>query len=233
MGPTIAGRIAGELGIGRILVPRDPGVFSAYGMLVTDVHQTRSFTKVTPLDQVGVEELDLVFHRLEEEALADLLREQFPRERLRAVRSAGVRYRGQSYEVSVPVGPLREQANIAELMHRFHDAHHRRYGHMAQNEAIEIVNFQVTGIGMIPKPVLHSYPKGEGGRPQSRETRPVYFDAANPVVTPVLHRSVFEPGHLIEGPAIVEEATSTTVIYPGQTAQVDEHLNLDIEVKAA
>lgn len=233
MGPTIAGRIAGELGIGRILVPRDPGAFSAYGMLVTDVHQTRSFTKVTPLDQVAAEDIDRVFQRLEQEALADLLREQFPPERLRAERSAGMRYRGQSYEVSVPVGPLRGPADIAELMGRFHDAHHRRYGHMAQNETIEIVNFQVTGIGVIPKPTMQSYAMKPAARPDPRDSRPVHFGATGAVVTPVFQRSALQTGHEIEGPAIIEEATSTTVIYPGQVGRVDEHLNLDIAVGAA
>ncbi len=230
MGPTIAGRIAGELGIGRILVPRDPGAFSAYGMLVTDVHQTRSFTKVTSLDQVSAEELDRIFQGLEDEALAGLMREQFPRERLRAERSAGMRYRGQSYEVSVPVASLRGPADIAELRQRFHDAHHRRYGHMAQNEAIEIVNFQVTGIGMIPMPVLPTHPKVTAARPEPRDLRPVHFDAAATTATPVFHRSRLQPGHVIEGPAIIEEETSTTVLYPGQRLEVDERLNLDIAV---
>ena len=104
MGPTIAGRIIGELGIGRILIPRDPGTFSAFGMLVTDVHQTRSFTRITRLDAAKPAELERIFAGMEEAALADLMQEQFTREQLTTLRSAGMRYRGQSYEVSVPVG---------------------------------------------------------------------------------------------------------------------------------
>ena len=100
MGPTIAGRIIGELGIGRILIPRDPGTFSAFGMLVTDVHQTRSFTRITRLDAAEPMELERIFAGMEEAALADLMREQFVREQLTTLRSAGMRYRGQSYEVS-------------------------------------------------------------------------------------------------------------------------------------
>ena len=147
MGPTIAGRIATELGIGHILVPRDPGAFSAYGMLVTDVHQVRNFTRITPLDQVSAEDLDVVFRTMEEAALADLMKEKFARDQLRTLRSAGMRYRGQSYEVSVPVSALRDADDIAALARRFHEAHHRRYGHMAETEAVEIVNFEVTGSG--------------------------------------------------------------------------------------
>jgi N-methylhydantoinase A/oxoprolinase/acetone carboxylase beta subunit len=132
MGPTIAGRIIGELGIGRILIPRDPGTFSAFGMLVTDVHQTRSFTRITRLDAAKAAELERIFAGMEEAAFADLMQEQFTREQLSTLRSAGMRYRGQSYEVSVAVTELNSAADLAMLGKRFHEAHRRRYGHMAE-----------------------------------------------------------------------------------------------------
>ena len=159
MGPTIAGLIAAELGIGRILIPRDPGTFSAYGMLVTDVHQERGLTRITPVDGTTAGELDAIFAEMETEALEALMREQFPRERLQTRRHAGMRYRGQSYEVAVPVPSLRGPDDVADLTQRFHDAHQRRYGHMAQAEAVEIVNFQVTAVGLIPKPAMKPFAK--------------------------------------------------------------------------
>src|SRR5437016_2418641 len=103
MGPTIAGRIAPELGIGRILIPRDPGTFSAYGMLVTDVQQERSLTRITDLASADPGALDRRYHDMEEAAVADLVRENIPRDSLKTLRFAGMRYAGQSYEVSVPV----------------------------------------------------------------------------------------------------------------------------------
>src|ERR1700704_3981788 len=159
MGPTIAGLIAAELGIGRILIPRDPGTFSAHGMLVTDVHQERSLTRITSLDGVTHTELDAIFAEMEAQALDELMREQFPRERLQTRQHAGMRYRGQSYEVAVAVPSLRGPQDIADLASRFHDAHNRRYGHMAQAEAVEVVNFQVTAIGLIPKPQTRTFDK--------------------------------------------------------------------------
>src|SRR6266704_1498013 len=157
MGPTIAGMIAAELGIGRILIPRDPGTFSAHGMLVTDVHQERSLTRITPVDGTTPAEVDAIFAEMETTALEDLMREQFPRERLLTRRHAGMRYRGQSYEVAVPVPRLPGPQDMADLITRFHDAHQRRYGHMAQAEAVEIVNFQVTAVGLIAKPALKTF----------------------------------------------------------------------------
>ena len=227
MGPTIAGRFIGELGIGRILVPRDPGTFSAFGMLVTDVHQTRSFTRITRLDAVKPQELEQTFAEMERAALAELQQEQFPREQLTTLRSAGMRYRGQSYEVSVPVAALQSEADLAALAERFHDAHQRRYGHMAQSEAVEIVNFQVTAVGTIPKPQFHECAAQEQ-RPVPHETRAAYFGPSEETDVPVFRRAALAPGAVIDGPAIIDEKTSTVVVYPGQHAVVDSYLNIEI-----
>jgi len=229
MGPTIAGRIVGELGIGRILVPRDPGTFSAFGMLVTDVHQSRSFTRVTRLDAATPAELESVFAEMEKAALAELMQEKFARERLTTLRTAGMRYRGQSYEVSVPVGRLSGEADIAALGKRFHEAHRRRYGHMAEAEAVEIVNFQVTAVGEIPKPRFHEIAASKQSEtPVPHGTRPAYFDAGVAIQVPVFRRSALAPHARIDGPAIIEEKTSTIVLYPDQRARIDGYLNIEI-----
>jgi N-methylhydantoinase A len=231
MGPTIAGRFAGELGISQLLIPRDPGAFSAYGMLLTDVQQTRHLTRITPLDQVSAEDLDTVFRELEQLALVELAREGFSRERLETLRSAGMRYRGQSYEVSVSVPTLGGTDDIVALARRFHDAHYRRYGHMAEREAIEIVNFEVTGVGLIPKPNLKPFPPGPGVLPATRSERMVYLDAIDAVAVPVYRRDELAPDSIFEGPAVIEEKTSTIVLYRDQTARVDNHLNIAIEIR--
>jgi N-methylhydantoinase A len=233
MGPTIAGMVAAELGIGRILIPRDPGTFSAHGMLVTDVRQERSLTRITPLDGASPAELEAIFAKMEGEARDDLLREQFPRERLQTHRRAGMRYRGQSYEVAVPVASLRDAQDMAALIARFHDAHRRRYGHMAQAEAVEIVNFQVTAVGLIPKPAMQTFDApAAGAQPQAapHAVRQAYFNGSDACEVPVLRRSALSPSLCIAGPAVIEEKTSTTVLYPGQRATVDAYLNIEIEI---
>ncbi|MFL6822078.1 MAG: hydantoinase/oxoprolinase family protein, partial [Xanthobacteraceae bacterium] len=228
MGPTIAGMVATELGIGRILIPRDPGTFSAYSMLVTDVQQERSLTRITPLEEATAAELDAIFAELERAALDDLIRENFPRERLLTRRHAGMRYRGQSYEVAVPVPRLRGPHDLADLIKRFHEGHQRRYGHMAEIEAVEIVNFQVTAVGLIPKPALKTFtaPAPAGRPPEAPGAiRQAYFNATDAGDVPVLRRSQLTPGARIQGPAVIEEKTSTIMLYPGQRATVDEYLN--------
>jgi N-methylhydantoinase A len=229
MGPTIAGRIIAELGIGRILIPRDPGTFSAFGMLVTDVHQTRSFTRITRLDAAKPAALERIFTDMETAALADLMQEQFSREQLSTLRSAGMRYRGQSYEVSVPVTALDDNADLAALAKRFHEAHRRRYGHMAESEAVEIVNFQVTAIGAIPKPQFSAKTTPAAVQPPiPHEMRAAYFNATDAIQVPVFRRSTLAAATVIDGPAVIEEKTSTTVLYPGQCAEIDGYLNIAV-----
>ena len=209
-------------------MPRDPGTFSAFGMLVTDVHQTRSFTRITRLDAAKPAELEQIFARMEEAALTNLMQEQFAREQLSTLRSAGMRYRGQSYEVSVPVAELNTDVDLAALGKRFHEAHRRRYGHMAESEAIEIVNFQVTAVGAIPKPQFSAVATSATPRPAPHETRTAYFGPSDAVQVPVFRRSTLAAGTVIDGPAVIEEKTSTTVLYPGQRAAIDGYLNIAI-----
>jgi N-methylhydantoinase A len=233
MGPTIAGRVAADLGIGRILIPRDPGTFSAYGMLVTDVRQDLSLTRITLLEQTTAAALEAIYRDMEERVLADLERERIPRGRLGTVRHAGMRYLGQSYEVGIAVPPLRGPADLAALARRFHDAHERRYGHMAEGQPVEIVNFKVTGVGAISKPAAKSYLPGDGGAPAPAATRPVHFDAGAALATPVWRRADLAPGARIDGPAVIEEPTSTTVLYPGHRAGIDAFLNIEVELPSA
>jgi N-methylhydantoinase A len=140
-----------------------------------------------------------------------------------------MRYRGQSYEVSVPVGLLKTEADMADLAERFHEAHRRRYGHMAASEAVEIVNFQVTAVGRIPKPQLRAIERPQHPQPPvPHQHRTAYFSAADKIDVPVYRRSSLGPGTVINGPAVIEEKTSTTVLYPGQRAEIDGYLNIEI-----
>jgi N-methylhydantoinase A len=166
---------------------------------------------------------------MEEGALADLMQEQFTREQLSTLRSAGMRYRGQSYEVSVAVTELNSAADLAMLGKRFHEAHRRRYGHMAESEAVEIVNFQVTAVGAIPKPQFGAIAPPQALQPPiPHEARTAYFNATDAIQVPVFRRSTLAAGAVIDGPAIIEEKTSTTVLYPGQRAEIDGYLNIAV-----
>jgi N-methylhydantoinase A len=140
-----------------------------------------------------------------------------------------MRYRGQSYEVSVPVLALQTDNDLTALTKRFHDAHRRRYGHMAESEAVEIVNFQVTAVGRIPKPQFNEIASPERTQPTPSAMRSAWFGPAAKMDVPIFRRSMLTPGTEINGPAIIEEKTSTIVLYPGQRARLDGYLNIEIE----
>jgi N-methylhydantoinase A len=230
IGPAIAGLVAGELGIARILIPRDPGTFSAHGMLATDVQQDKSLTRIMPVDDATPAQVESIFAELEARTLQDLVDEGFAREGLRTRRQAGMRYRGQSYELAVEVPDLAGPAALADLVRRFHAAHARRYGHRAAAEAVEIVNFKVTAIAPIPKPRMRTFAAPAHRHASPSGTRRAYFNATEGCDVPVWHRSVLFPGLRMQGPAIIEEKTSTIVLYPGQRAEVDEYLNIEVEL---
>jgi N-methylhydantoinase A len=117
---------------------------------------------------------------------------------------------------------------------RFHEAHRRRYGHMAESEAVEIVNFQVTAVGAIPKPQLSSVAAREALQPPiPHETRTAYFNSIEAIQVPVFRRSALAAGAVIDGPAVIEEKTSTTVLYPGQRGEIDGYLNIAVAPDAA
>ncbi len=230
IGPAIAGLIAAELGIGRMLIPRDPGTFSAHGMLVTDVQQEKSRTRITPMEGASPVQLEAIFAELEAAAVEELLKERFARARIVTRRQGGMRYRGQSYEVPVEIPALAGPQALTDLLERFHAAHARRYGHMAQAEAVEIVNFQATAIGLIPRPRLKTFKPATGMQVRPHEMRHVYFNASDSCDVPVWRRTALSPALQVEGPAVIEDKTSTIVLYPGHHAWVDEYLNIEVEV---
>ena len=132
----------------------------------------------------------------------------------------------------MPVSSSAIRQMLHALARRFHEAHRRRYGHMAQNEAIEIVNFQVTAIAKTRKPKLKKVKSVLTRKPSPEEIRSVCFGTGRPVPTPVFRRQSLGPGVRIQGPAVIEEKTSTIVIYPKQFAQIDAYLNVEMNVRA-
>ena len=104
---------------------------------------------------------------------------------------------------------------------------------MADDQPLEVVNFKVVGLGVIPKPTLRAFPSAVGRAAPVDETRRVFFGPGQILDTPIFRRARLAPGMVIPGPAVIEEKTSTTVLYPGQVASVDEYLNLEVELPAA
>jgi N-methylhydantoinase A len=229
-GSLYAGRIAEEMGIGRILVPVHPSVLSALGMLMTDVKYTRVTTRVLAAREAQGPAVEGLYRDLEAGLAAALRAEGIPPERMLLERACDMRYHGQAYEVHVPVaaGP----ADVAALVAAFHAEHRRSYGQADEREPVELVNFRVTGVGLVTKARLRPRAAGApAGAPAPKGERPAYFGAAAGWLRcPVFEREALGIGAELRGPALVEEPGATVVLYPGHRAAADTFGNLHITV---
>jgi N-methylhydantoinase A len=229
-GSLLACRLVDILGLDGVLVPLNPGNLSAYGLLTVDVRNDYVQTAVTKASALDVAAVQEVYDVLAGRADAALEREGFAEGERVFLRTADVRYFGQAYEVrvDVPDGPVTADL-AAQVADRFHDEHRALYGYDFRHDTrqeVEWVNLRVTGVGPIRKPSLREVEDGRGIEGARTGTRRVYFD--DWVDADVFDRARLGAGDVVEGPAVLEEFSSTVPLHPGFTARVDAHGNLVI-----
>jgi N-methylhydantoinase A len=221
-GPAQSPAVMELLGMKACIVPLNPGNLSAFGLLAVDWRTDHIATRVTHEDALDPAVLAGLYRQLEGEAAETLARDGIDPRNVRLVREADVRYVGQSMEVRVqaPGGAI-DPAFVAGLVDAFHAAHEKAFGYGYRGkQKVELVNACVSGFGLIDRPAL---PKlAEGGAAKPRTARRAFFGGAF-VETPVYDRAALPPGARIEGPAVVEEFGSTTVVFPGQALTVDPY----------
>jgi N-methylhydantoinase A len=230
-GPLHGNLLARDLNIPRIIVPKNPGLASALGLLVTDVKQEIS-TTIANLRNFDIKTIESVLSDLEER-VRNLLQTQKISEKLIEIqRAADMRYARQSYELTIHFDLKRlKQKGFEYLYGLFHKEHERAYGFAAQEEEIKIVNLKVIGLGKIKKHVPPEVPKGSKQpiKAAVKEGREVYLDDTGKSSNcPIYDRNQLRSGNVIAGPAIIEEVDSTTIILPDYKGIVDRYGNLII-----
>jgi N-methylhydantoinase A len=223
-GPAQSPAVMDLLGMKACIVPPNPGNLSAFGLLAVDWRTDHIVTKVMHEDAIDLATVAALYADLEKNAVAALERDGIDPARIRIAREADIRYAGQSMEVRVgaPAGSI-DRAFLAALIDAFHAAHLRTFGYnYAGRQKIELVNLCVSGFGLIERPELPKLEARSGATPARKSVRPVYFDGAFRD-TPIFDRAVLPPGFRLDGPAVVEEFGSTTVVFPSQTLEVDPH----------
>jgi N-methylhydantoinase A len=231
-GPLHANRLAAETEIAATLVPPSPGTFSALGLLVTDLKHDYSTPLMQRMDRLEVAALDAAYRMLQAEGRSALAHEGVRPEDMHFIGQLELRYVGQSYELPVPIpsadlGP----ETLAAAVEAFHQEHQRAYGYRAPGEPVECVNLRLTAVGTIAKPRMRRLAES-GPDPSSarKPNRQVYFmESGGYVECPIYDRYRLGCGQIIEGPAIIEEADSTTVLHPGYRARIDRFANLLLE----
>jgi N-methylhydantoinase A len=222
-GPMHVCALAEELEIGHVVVPPNPGMFSALGLLTADLFHDHSTPLLLGAEDVEPASLEKSFKEMETQGSATLEEENIPPERMGFSRSLDMRYRGQGFELNVPTDSPVTGESMRRSLSAFHVKHREVYGYAAEDEPVEVVNAKLRVIGRLDKPALA---EDQAERRQTRPTiRRIYFETVGGWVdTDVIQReNLIKKG---AGPAVVEQYDSTTVVYPGWSYEPDRLGNL-------
>jgi N-methylhydantoinase A len=224
-GPMHAGALARLAGIARVVVPAHSGAFSALGCLVSPLRYDAVVTHRAPLSAWDAKRAGDAFADLEAQCAGPLADEGLARDRIALARAVDLRYAGQNYEIEVPW-----DGDLAALRAAFEGRHAALYGY-ATGESVECVNLRVTARvadGGLALPRMEATaPLAAGGEQRA------YFRETGETRLPRYARAGFGPGRAVEGPALVEDDWSTTVVYPGQRCEGDAFGNLILQDGAA
>lgn len=230
-GPLHAEGCARALGISRILVPLLPGILCAQGLLVSD--QSESFVRsqrIRLLSQNGPTLAGLATDMAldaegwwQAEGIATADRSQ--------KLAADMRYASQNYELQIPLDGLIEDGalDVNGLRQRFFAAHEQAYGFFNPEDPVDVVALRLTALAARPTVDRPAAAQGATTTPQPRSHRPVWFSGTAPLDTSVYDRADFAPGTELVGPAVIDQFDATSLLFPGDTARVDEARNILIQ----
>lgn len=230
-GPMHAAFLARELGIRRIIVPPNPGNFCAFGAVLANVRYDYVTTCLKPVDDLSVDDYNKIYEKIKSRGTRDLAVEGFSQDKVQFVSTADMRYKGQTWELTVPTPhAVRSPQDIQRIAEDFHAIHKRTYGYDMKDEKVIAVNLRAAAIGEVPK-VRMKKRASENEKPSS-EARTSFrnvFMGGTHIEYQVFDRTRLVSGNALEGPAIIEEYGSTTVIPPGMKARIDSYDNIIID----
>ena len=225
-GPLHADRLAADLGIPLVMIPPDPGVTSALGMVVSHLRRDYRATRIQLLDSPDLDAINEDYRGFEREAIADLMEDRIESHQIKLDRYMDVRYVGQSWKLRIvaPGGELTTK-HLPDLRAAFEDKHVQSYGYSVADEAVEIVNLGVLATGMIPPPALRDIARGDRSADAAQKAvREVYFgEIPGRVRCQIFDRHKALEGNVMEGPCVIEERESTILVHPGHQAEVVRH----------
>ena len=226
-GPLHAAALARELSIPTVVVPPEPGNFSAIGMLLADARLDDSETFTGPLDAASIERLDTMLAAMETKAAA-ALRSEFNAADIRFERFAEMRYRGQRHNIKVPISGLTDTAAIRQA---FEKDYERRYGH-ADAKPAEFQALHLSAFARLERPDIARLPRAAAGQPR-KGSRKVYFAETGRVDAEIFERYALPVGFAGAGPAVIEEYGSTTIVAPGDQFSIGKLGEITITIKAS
>jgi len=233
-GPLHASAVAREIGMNKLIIPRAPGHFCAFGMLFSDLRYDYVRTWITNLAQAPFAEIEKMYDGMIAEGQSALKASGIQPHQVIVQRAADMRYVGQEHPVTIDLPEhLFKNRDVKGIKERFDVVHQQRYGTCAPSEPAQIVSLRATVTGVMKKPRLERIAKGSKAPSASahRGARDAFFSKLGKTVkTPTFARTELRAGNRIQGPALIEEHASTTVLLPGDQLHVDDFGNLMIAV---
>lgn len=225
-GPMVASKVAAEIDVGTVVVPPNPGVFSAFGCMSADSRHDSARSYLSPLAEVDADTVVAEFETLTADAMDELGVEDVSD--VDVDYKMDLRYVGEAYEITTPLPDTDvSEKTLADTAERFHDLHEERYAYKRPDDPVELVSLRTTVVEDVPTPEYDA-----AFESPTRTRRECYFDETGFTDVPVLNRAAVDEHGREEGPVIVEEPTSTTVVFPDQTARIDDDANLIITTRS-
>ena len=215
--------LAKLLNIPKVLIPKHPGILSAIGMLLADIIKDYSQTVMIQEKDFSEDKFENYFKEIEKKAVMDILNEGIERDNIFLERYLDMRYKGQSYEIVVPY-----EGNYIE---KFHNLHEKLYGYANRDKQVEAVNIRLRAKGILPKPEIKKVDK----LTERIDEKAIFLEKevifnGKGFKTKVYERDFLKPGNKFDGPAIIVEYSSTIVIPPKCSVEIDSFENIIIEV---
>ncbi len=229
-GPLHASRIMRELNLKQVLIPARPGVTSALGLLQADVKHEFINTKPQALSQISAETVYLVFDRLEQDAFAKFDEEGFSRSSVKLERYMDLRYQGQGYELSVAVDV--DALDTQQVRFNFDELHAKKFGHAASSQPVEVMSYRLIGratperdqsvFDVLPVSGVSGLEARIRSGTFDADGSPKFFEME------VIQRDMMEMDRIYDGPLVIEQSDTTTLVIPRQTAELDAQGNIII-----
>jgi len=219
--------LAEAVGIGEVIIPPSPGVFSAFGFLVADVVHHYVKTVYIKASEANADRVEAIFREMEETGSTQLDEDEAPRPDRRLDRFVDMRYIGQSHELNVPAPSEIAEDGIEEIVRHFHSIHMKHYGYSMPDEEAALVSFRLVARGIRSKPAVEVKSTLGGDVSEAlKGSRHVNLGDGSWIECDVYDRELLNPGSLIQGPCVVEEWDTTTIVNGGYRMEVDAWGNL-------
>ena len=229
-GAMHAAALAAELGVKKVVVPAGASVFSAWGMMLSDLRRDYFVTRLADLTTGAGEVIENLFSETEESARDQFEEEGIDRGTVRFLRYGKFRYQNQEHTTEVPIAGSVSDADLRKIEENFHETYEREYTYRLDTP-VELVGIHLIASAEVGKLELTERPLGSGdASPALKATRKVDYALQGVHEAQIYDGDKLEPGMTISGPAIVEDSGTTTVIHPGNLAEIDGYGNIHIRV---